>query len=195
MHVVSIESVDHRDLLVAQRIHALLARANAQEVDLVQAGDSSSPKRTPEDIQSSSGFFLGAFHEGELVGSMGLGSSEEPGHISIESLAVHVDHQRQGVGRSLVVDALRRGHGVPFSVVSAAANLPALALYRHLGFIECRRGTLGPERLLMVQLRRACSKPSSGLPTAAAEFKRVCRAWHESSWVKVPVPGISRAEG
>ena len=25
--------------------------------------------------------------------------------------------------------------------------------------------------------------------------KRVCRAWHESRWVRVPVPGISRAEG
>jgi ribosomal protein S18 acetylase RimI-like enzyme len=159
--MVFIQSLDHRDLLVAQRIHALLARANAQEVDLVQAGDSSSPKRTPEDIQSSSEFFLGAFLEGELVGSMGVGPGEEPGHIGIESLAVHADHQRQGVGRSLVVEALRRGHGVPFSVVSAAANLPALALYRHLGFIECRRGTLGPERLLMVQLRRARSDPGA----------------------------------
>jgi hypothetical protein len=26
--------------------------------------------------------------------------------------------------------------------------------------------------------------------SAAAHVKRVCRAWHESSWVKVPVPGL-----
>ncbi len=29
----------------------------------------------------------------------------------------------------------------------------------------------------------------------AGEFKRVCRAWHESSRVKVLTPGIRRAEG
>ncbi len=29
----------------------------------------------------------------------------------------------------------------------------------------------------------------------APHLERVCRAWHESRWVKVPVPGISRAEG
>ena len=32
-------------------------------------------------------------------------------------------------------------------------------------------------------------------PTRAAELKRVCRAWHESSRVRVPIPGSCRAEG
>jgi len=35
--------------------------------------------------------------------------------------------------------------------------------------------------------------PADGF--AAAELVRVCRAWHEASRVKVPIPGIRRAEG
>jgi hypothetical protein len=32
-------------------------------------------------------------------------------------------------------------------------------------------------------------------PTAALGLQRVCRAWHESSRVKVLTPGMCRAEG
>ena len=31
---------------------------------------------------------------------------------------------------------------------------------------------------------------SCGKPQATPHVKRVCRAWHESSRVKVPVPGL-----
>ncbi len=40
---------------------------------------------------------------------------------------------------------------------------------------------------------RRTSNPLRGL--SAAELGRVCRTWHEASRVKVPAPGIGRAEG
>jgi len=36
---------------------------------------------------------------------------------------------------------------------------------------------------------------SSGRLIAAADFRRVCRAWHRASRVEVPIPGVSGAEG
>lgn len=30
---------------------------------------------------------------------------------------------------------------------------------------------------------------------AASELRRVCQAWHVTSWVQVPWPGLRRAEG
>ncbi|MDP3923900.1 MAG: hypothetical protein Q8Q84_11135, partial [Hydrogenophaga sp.] len=38
------------------------------------------------------------------------------------------------------------------------------------------------------KLRFSVPRPLRG--RAAGYLKRVCRAWHESSWVKVPVPGL-----
>ncbi|WP_347888057.1 hypothetical protein ABHF54_10450 [Nitrosomonas europaea] len=32
-------------------------------------------------------------------------------------------------------------------------------------------------------------------PREAGEFNRVCQAWHVTSWVRVPWPGLRRAEG
>jgi hypothetical protein len=35
----------------------------------------------------------------------------------------------------------------------------------------------------------------TGLPLAAGEFERVCRTWHRTNGVQVPMPGVSAAEG
>ena len=55
---------------------------------------------------------------------------------------MHPDHQRQGIARRLMRDALQRGAGLMFSVVTGAANRPALALYQGLGFVPYRQGVL-----------------------------------------------------
>jgi ribosomal protein S18 acetylase RimI-like enzyme len=47
-----------------------------------------------------------------------------------------------------------RDHAV-FAVATPALNTPALSLYRSLGFVEYRYGTLGPEGVGLVKLRRA----------------------------------------
>ena len=150
-----IEPIDQRELSVAQDIHAVLLLAHAQEARLLQATDLAPMARTPEDIQTSGDFFLGALDGNTLLGCVGLGPDDEPGQISIASLVVHPAHQRQGVARALLAEALRRGAGLALSVTTGAKNLPALALYRGLGFVEYRHGTLGPGAIEVVKLRRA----------------------------------------
>ena len=49
---------------------------------------------------------------------------------------------------------MRRGESMAFCVSAAADNAAALALYRGLGFVAYREGTLGPDRLAMLKLRR-----------------------------------------
>lgn len=155
--MIRIELLDHRNLSVACEIHGILASAHAQEVELFQATHALPPERTTDEIQSSNEYFLGAFREDELLGSISVGPDDEPGQINIASLIVHPEHQRQGLAKSLLTEALRLGNGAAFSVVTGAANAPALALYREFGFVEYRRGTLGPELLVMVKLRRTYS--------------------------------------
>lgn len=150
-----IEPLDHRDLAVAQRIHAVLLLAHAQEASLLQVRDFVPMERGAGDIQASNEYFIGALRGEELLGALSLGPDAEPGQICIASLVVHPKHQRQGVARALMVDALRRGAGFVMAVATGAKNTPALALYRGFGFVEYRRGTLGPEALEIVKLRRA----------------------------------------
>lgn len=149
----TIAPLDHRDPAVAQRLHDVLVLAHAQEARLLGATPAPLAGSTPADIQASDLFYLGALRGGELLGALILGGDDDPDQIRITTLVVHPAHQRQGIARRLVQEALRRGAGLVFSVQAGAGNAPALALYHGLGFVEYRRGTLGA--LPLVKLRRA----------------------------------------
>lgn len=153
--MLRIELLDHRDLAVARKIHAVLLLAHAQESEVIQATHTTALARTAEAIQASAEFYLGALRAEELLGALSVGPDDEPGQINIALLAVAPSHQRQGIARSLLVEALRRGQGAAFCVSTIASNAPALALYREFGFLAYRHGTLGPEALALVKLRRA----------------------------------------
>jgi ribosomal-protein-alanine N-acetyltransferase len=56
----------------------------------------------------------------------------------ILTVMVHPDHRRQGLGQSLLQDMLEQG-GETWILDVAADNLPAILLYRRLGFLEIRR--------------------------------------------------------
>jgi ribosomal protein S18 acetylase RimI-like enzyme len=72
----------------------------------------------------------------------------------IASLVVHPSHQRQGIARLLLTEALKRYEDYVVTVSTGAKNLPAVRLYQDLGFVEYARCTVGPEALELVKLRR-----------------------------------------
>lgn len=152
--MLRIQPIDHSDSGVARQIHALLHMAHAQEAQHLGRHGQAGAARSAEDIQSSVAFYLGAFEGDSLVGAASIAPDDEPGQIAIAMLCVAPACQRRGIGRSLVVEALRRGETMAFAVSAAADNTAALALYRGLGFVAYRRGTLGIDRLAMVKLRR-----------------------------------------
>lgn len=158
--MLSIHPIDHREAAVAGQIHALLRLAHAQESARLGRRDPSAAPQLAEEIRVDVAFYLGAFDGEHFVGAASLAPDDEPGQISIALLCVAPTHQRRGIGRSLVAEALRRGESMAFCVSAAADNTAALALYRGLGFVAYREGTLGPDRLAMLKLRRDASGPS-----------------------------------
>ena len=157
-----IHALDHRNAKVAAQIHAVMAQAYVQEAALLQVRDFPPLQRTAADVQASADFFLGARWErlddsadAELLGVLSIGPDDEAAQLCINALTVAPHAQRQGIGRALMQAALLRGQGMDFAVSTAAANAPALALYRGLGFVIYRHGTMGPQALALVKLRRA----------------------------------------
>jgi ribosomal protein S18 acetylase RimI-like enzyme len=104
-------------------------------------------------------FCIGAFDGEALVGALCIAADDEPDQIQIATLVVHPDHQRLGIARRLLRDALQRGTGLAFSVVTGAANQPALALYQGLGFVPYRHGQLDGNGIALVKLRRDPALP------------------------------------
>ena len=127
--------------------------AYAQEAQTLQVKNIAQFDGTPEDIRTSRNFYLGALQDNDLVGLLCLGPDDEPQNVNITSLVVHPDHQRRGIGKLLISEALRRGSGMTFSVSTGANNAPALALYGRFGFVAYRHGVIGLEELPLVKLR------------------------------------------
>ncbi|MDP1900618.1 MAG: GNAT family N-acetyltransferase [Rubrivivax sp.] len=159
-----IERLNHRDPVVARRIHLVLGLAHAQEAELLQVRHFTPLERSAADIQASTDDHLGALRGDQLLGVVALGPDDEPGQLSVATLVVHPAHQRQGVARALLTHVLQAAPDTVFAVATGARNAPALALYRSLGFVEYRRGSIGPEALPLVKLRRAAAgaKPCRG---------------------------------
>jgi ribosomal protein S18 acetylase RimI-like enzyme len=154
--VERIEPIDPVDPATARRFHAVWAAAAAQEAALLQA-----PLPSTVPGAASTALLLGALDGDDLLGALALTPGDEAGQINITTLVVLPALQRQGIGRALLTEALRLADaraGTGVTVVTAAANAPALALYRGCGFVEHRRGVMasaaGGEGLLMVQMRR-----------------------------------------
>ena len=152
---MKVDILPHRQLKVATQIHAVLMLAYAQEAELLKVQNFPPLQQSAADIQASDEFFLGSFNDQELIGVVSVRPDDEPGQINIASLVVNPAHQRCGVARALLTNALQRAAGTPFSVSTAAQNAPALALYQQFGFEAYRWGTLGNEGLALVKLRRA----------------------------------------
>ncbi len=153
--MIRVLHINHRDRSVAQRIHAVISLAYAQEARLLRGADFAPMPRTVADIEGSEDFYLGAVRDEDLVGVLSIGPDDEPSNLCISSLVVHPRAQRQGVGTLLLGEALARGPGMAFVVSAATGNAPALALYAKFGFAPYRRGVIGADSLPLAKLRRA----------------------------------------
>lgn len=150
-----VQPLETRDVSVAQAVQAIFVGAHLQEAAEIGAPATASLQgRSVDEIMNSAEFYLGAHGHGELLGVLTVGPDAEAGQVALTALVVSPKHQRRGVGSALVQQALDRGPGLVFSVTAGANNLPAMALYKSLGFVEYRWGHMGEAQLPMVKLRR-----------------------------------------
>ena len=173
---IRITALDHHDAATAERIHAVLLPAYAQEAALLQAQPFPPLDRTVHDIQRSRDSFTGAWRGDELLGAVSVGADDEPGQRCVSMLVVHPRHQCQGVARRLMTDLLQREPRHGHAVSTGARNIPALALYAQLGFSVYRQGLLGA--LQMVKLRRPATQPAmldhAGIAARVPHSGRMC---------------------
>jgi ribosomal protein S18 acetylase RimI-like enzyme len=129
--VLDLTAVEHRT-----RLYALWRRAYQVEASLIGSNDFPPLRVSLEGLMQRPGRFHGLTHEGRLVGAVEV---EELGSqtLQISALVVEPARARRGFGRRLVDFVLE---SAPASVVvsTSAANAPALALYRSVGFRQTR---------------------------------------------------------
>ena len=109
---------------------------------------------------------LGAFRNGVLVGCLGL---ERERHRKLAHKAfvwgmyVAPEARRTGVGRALLVEALRRARAMAgvrqVNLGVNAANTPAVALYERLGFVPfgVERGFMLVDGALQDEIHMVCA--------------------------------------
>jgi putative acetyltransferase len=104
------------------------------------------------------GIYLVAERAGTVAGHAFLESLSlaATAHVVRLTIAVHEGHERRGVGRALMNELLRWARSNPrvekVELQVRSSNLPAIALYRSLGFVEegrkTRRLKIGPNEYL-----------------------------------------------
>lgn len=131
MHVTTIEPSEDGDF--AGRLLAVQRAAYRVEASLI--GDDRIPAlhEEVEELRAAPLSWLGAFDDGRrLVGAVAW--AEHVDGVEINRLVVDPAFHRRGAGRELVQAVLSRAGHRRTIVSTGRANLPALALYRELGF-------------------------------------------------------------
>ena len=153
-HLPRIQLVNHRDLLMAQQIHAVQMIAYTQEANLLGAIFFPPLERTVTEVQTSDEMFLAAFMGDDLVGAASVWPDPEGVGINVASLVVTPQFQRRGIGAALMGSVLATHGNGAITVQTGVKNIPALSLYEQAGFTEIRRWFVGREPLELVKLLR-----------------------------------------
>ena len=145
----------------AEQIYRVFQDAYQIEADLIGAdliGNNVFPPltRTVDDISQSANSFFAAFNNQRICAVIESETTEtshdESPRSSIVSLAVSSDYARQGLGRRLVEYVIERfGPLTVTTVTTAKKNLPAIALYKELGFVISNTFDT-PETIQMVEM-------------------------------------------
>jgi len=134
----------------AEQLLALQRLAYAQEAALINYPALPPLRESLDDLMRCGETVLACWQAGDLLAALGYECDDEA--LTICRLVVHPAHQRQGLAARLLAAVLQAADGVPVQVCTAAANAPALALYRRAGFIP-QRHMLTPDGLALVLLQ------------------------------------------
>jgi ribosomal protein S18 acetylase RimI-like enzyme len=157
VHELRIGEIDLADIAVASNVHAVQMAAYALEAALLQVTAQEFPplQRSTEDLQSDGSQYIAVHLGEELIAAASVELSDDGRCACIASFVVAPEFQRQGVGKKLLADIVRRNAFAELTVNTAVKNLPALGLYRQFEFVESTRGMVGSANLELVQLCRS----------------------------------------
>ncbi|QNM98555.1 GNAT family N-acetyltransferase [Chitinimonas koreensis] len=139
------------DALAAAELLALQRLAYRQEAELIGYPRLPPLLESLPELMDCGETVIGWREDGELLGA--LGYVTEGDALDVCRLVVAPAAQRRGIARQLVQAAIDAAGGRPVGVSTAAANAPALALYRTLGFAVTREFATA-DGLALVSLAR-----------------------------------------
>ncbi|MCO5723917.1 GNAT family N-acetyltransferase [Robiginitalea marina] len=129
-----IRKLDHKDPSVAGEIREVFQASYAVEAKLLGAVDFPPLKRPLEGFLQSGNEFFGFKEQDRLAGVAEVVPGEKAVHI--QSLLVHPEFFRKGIGSALISHVLERYATPVITVETGLENHPATALYRKFGFRE-----------------------------------------------------------
>lgn len=131
-----IKKLDHKIEIIAREIKDLFQVSYRIEADILQVEEDKFPplnRKLPAFINSDSEFH-GVIIDKKIVALVQLSFYEST--IDIDSLIVHPDYFRRGLGRQLMHFVLNNFDTKVFTVETGLKNTPATTLYTQLGFQE-----------------------------------------------------------
>jgi ribosomal protein S18 acetylase RimI-like enzyme len=151
-----IRQVDPADPATGDALVALQRAAYAVEAALIGADVIPAMQETAADLARSRLTFLATAEDGALVAM--LAYARDGTTVDIHRLVVHPDAFRRGHATRLLSDLEEREPDAAVALVAtAAANAPALALYRRHGFAQIGRRTVsGGIEILELERRSGC---------------------------------------
>ena len=127
-----IRKLEHQKTGVAEAIREVFQASYAVEAKLLKAVDFPPLQRPLEGFTESSNDFYGCIKDGALAGVVEVDDSGPRTHI--QSLVVHPEYFRMGIGSRLATMVLNTYDSSCFTVETGLANAPATELYLKLGF-------------------------------------------------------------
>lgn len=132
-----IKKLDSKNLAIAKKIHLVFQVSYTVEANLLSAVDFPPLKRTIADFLKSKSDFYGFFQNNQLIAAVEV--RPDRNHTHIQSLVVDPYYFRRGIGNKLMTFVFKTYNTSTFTVETGVFNLPAIALYKKLGFIEIKQ--------------------------------------------------------
>lgn len=129
-----IKPLDPGDIAIAKKLRQVFIDSYKVEAELLGALDFPPLKRTLESYVTSEGEFFGYVIDDLLAGATEIKSDQ--GLVHIQSLVVHPNHFRKGIGTQLLQFVFTNFQGSQFMVETGVDNTPACLLYEKHGFKE-----------------------------------------------------------
>ncbi len=129
-------TINQKDQKTAETIRSVFQASYAIEAKLLKATDFPPLKRTLKEYLESENAFYGFYKEKNLAGVVEVKAEENNTHI--QSLVVHPNFFRNGIGSTLVQFVLDNYHTNTFTVETGLANEPAKDLYYGFHFRKVR---------------------------------------------------------
>ena len=126
--------IKNKEKEIANKIRDVFQASYAVEAKLLKAVDFPPLKRTLSQFINSNSEFYAYYQSNDIIGVVEVKNYQDLTHI--QSLVVHPEHFRKGIGRKLVQFILDKYITRIFTVETGLENHPAIKLYENFNFEE-----------------------------------------------------------